>query len=143
MYKQKDYLFWGQNRLNSYTQLSLELEIYKLDLITNKITMAWLGDLNSLKDKIEFDSDILTFLLGLSSYIISEDKLMACYYTSLLPFQLHINKMLLFTTYRWIFSRLQNYQVDLPHLQEICISHMFSQFSILLLKGFNSWELLC
>jgi hypothetical protein len=63
--------------------------------------MAWLGDLTTLKDKIEFDSDIFDIFVG-PFKLISEDKLMACYYTSLLPFQLHINKMLLFTTYRWI-----------------------------------------
>ena len=66
--------------------------------------MAWLGDLNSLKDKIEFDGDIFDIFVG-PFKLISEDKLMACYYTSLIPFQLHINKMLLFTTYRWFFSR--------------------------------------
>jgi hypothetical protein len=84
--------------------LSLELGIYNFDLITNQITMAWLGDLTTLKDKIEFDSDIFDiFDIFVGPFkLISEDKLMACYYTSLLPFQLHINKMLLFTTYRWI-----------------------------------------
>ena len=63
----------------------LELGIYNFDLITNQITMAWLGDLNSLKDKIEFDSDIFDIFVG-PFKLISEDKLMACYYTSLLPY---------------------------------------------------------